>query len=66
MFSKKGVNSVHVLDGRVPHSILLEIFTHDGIGTMLSQEVLSMDYVKVGQEELLNTYAQLPICFDKG
>ena len=36
MFSKKGVNSVHVLDGRVPHSILLEIFTHDGIGTMLS------------------------------
>ena len=24
---KKGVNSVHVLDGRVPHSILLEIFT---------------------------------------
>ena len=25
-----------------------------------------MDYVKVGQEELLNTYAQLPICFDKG
>lgn len=33
---KKGVKSVHVLDGRVPHSILLEIFTQDGIGTMLS------------------------------
>lgn len=33
---KKGVKSVHVLYGRVPHSILLEIFTHDGIGTMLS------------------------------
>ena len=32
----KGVKSVHVLDGRVPHSILLEIFTEDGIGTMLS------------------------------
>ncbi len=31
----KGVKSVHVLDGRVPHSILLEIFTEEGIGTML-------------------------------
>ena len=32
----KGVKSVHVLNGRVPLSILLEIFTEDGIGTMLS------------------------------
>ena len=32
---KKGVKSVHVLDGRIPHSILLEIFTEEGIGTML-------------------------------
>ncbi len=31
----KGVKSVHVLDGRIPHSILLEIFTEEGIGTML-------------------------------
>lgn len=30
-----GVKSVHVLDGRVPHSILLEIFTNKGIGTMV-------------------------------
>ncbi|MGN0905841.1 MAG: acetylglutamate kinase [Bullifex sp.] len=33
---EKGVKSVHVLDGRIPHSILLEIFTEDGIGTMLN------------------------------
>lgn len=33
---EKGVMSVHVLDGRIPHSILLEIFTEDGIGTMLN------------------------------
>ncbi len=32
----KGVKSVHVLDGRVPHSILLEIFTSEGVGTMLT------------------------------
>ncbi|MDA8443027.1 MAG: acetylglutamate kinase [Peptococcaceae bacterium] len=29
-----GVSQVHIIDGRVPHSILLEIFTKQGIGTM--------------------------------
>ena len=28
-----GVNRVHFIDGRLPHSILLEIFTDQGIGT---------------------------------
>ena len=37
---RKGVKSVHVLDGRLPHSILLEIFTAEGIGTMLTPEVV--------------------------
>ena len=35
---RNGVKSVHVLDGRLPHSILLEIFTAEGIGTMLTPE----------------------------
>ncbi len=35
---QKGVESVHVLDGRVPHAILLEIFTTEGIGTMVTKE----------------------------
>ena len=30
-----GVQRVHIIDGRVPHSILLEIFTDTGIGTMI-------------------------------
>jgi acetylglutamate kinase len=30
-----GVPQAHVLDGRVPHSVLLEIFTDEGIGTMV-------------------------------
>jgi acetylglutamate kinase len=30
-----GVPRAHVLDGRVPHALLLEIFTSDGIGTMV-------------------------------
>ena len=32
---KNGVNNVHILDGRIPHSMLLEIFTSKGIGTMI-------------------------------
>ena len=35
---EKGVQTVHVLDGRLPHSILLEIFTAEGIGTMMLPE----------------------------
>lgn len=33
-----GVSSVHILDGRVEHSILLEIFTKNGIGTIIQKE----------------------------
>ena len=33
-----GVEKTHIIDGRVPHSILLEIFTHKGIGTMVINE----------------------------
>jgi acetylglutamate kinase len=28
-----GVNKVHLIDGRIPHALLLEIFTDEGIGT---------------------------------
>lgn len=31
----KGVGRTHIIDGRVPHCILLEIFTDKGIGTMI-------------------------------
>ncbi|MDP3711902.1 MAG: acetylglutamate kinase [Mycobacteriales bacterium] len=31
-----GVPRAHVLDGRVPHSVLLELFTDEGIGTMVT------------------------------
>ena len=32
---RRGVHKVFVLDGRVPHSILIEILTDEGIGTMI-------------------------------
>jgi acetylglutamate kinase len=35
---KGGVPAAHVVDGRVPHSILLEVFTSEGFGTMVVPE----------------------------
>ncbi|GEL25639.1 acetylglutamate kinase [Pseudonocardia sulfidoxydans NBRC 16205] len=32
---RDGVGQAHVIDGRVPHSVLLEVFTSDGVGTMV-------------------------------
>jgi acetylglutamate kinase len=33
-----GVDRVHILDGRIPHSILIELLSDEGIGTMLEKE----------------------------
>jgi acetylglutamate kinase len=33
---RNGVAHAHILDGRVPHALLLEMFTRDGIGTMVT------------------------------
>ena len=35
---KNGVNRVHILDGRIPHCLLLEIFTNSGVGTAIIKE----------------------------
>jgi acetylglutamate kinase len=34
----RGVGRAHIIDGRIPHSLLLEIFTGKGIGTMITKE----------------------------
>ena len=34
---RNGVRRAHILDGRVPHVLLLEIFTDEGIGTMVTE-----------------------------
>ncbi len=44
---RNGVNRVHILDGRIPHCLLLEIFTNEGIGTAI-----------VADEEQLNSMNQ--------
>ncbi len=34
---RAGVRSAHVLDGRLPHALLLEFFTREGVGTMVTE-----------------------------
>jgi acetylglutamate kinase len=36
---RHGVRRAHILDGRVPHALLLEFFTREGIGTMIVNEL---------------------------
>lgn len=37
---KGGVTSAHIIDGRVPHAVLLEIFTDSGVGTLITNRDL--------------------------
>ncbi|MEB3225536.1 MAG: acetylglutamate kinase [Synechococcus sp.] len=37
----QGVKAAHIIDGRIPHALLLEIFTNDGIGSM----IVASDYM---------------------
>ena len=32
---RAGVRAAHIIDGRVEHAVLLEIFTHEGVGTII-------------------------------
>jgi len=35
---KAGVTSTHIIDGRVPHAVLLEVFTDEGVGTLITNQ----------------------------
>ena len=37
---RAGVTSAHIIDGRVPHSTLLEIFSDEGIGTLITNKTV--------------------------
>ena len=38
---KGGVHSAHIIDGRVEHAVLLEIFTDEGVGTLITKKGLN-------------------------
>jgi acetylglutamate kinase len=35
---KSGVSSAHIIDGRVAHAVLLEVFTDEGVGTLITNQ----------------------------
>lgn len=35
---ESGVGSAHIIDGRVPHAVLLEVFTDSGVGTLITTD----------------------------
>ncbi|MBA5249365.1 MAG: acetylglutamate kinase, partial [Gammaproteobacteria bacterium] len=35
---KHGVKAAHIIDGRVPHAVLLEVFTDEGVGTLITDD----------------------------
>ena len=37
---RQGTGSAHMLDGRIPHAVLLELFTDAGIGTMITDDAM--------------------------
>ncbi|MBE5959262.1 MAG: acetylglutamate kinase [Lachnospiraceae bacterium] len=43
---ERGVSRVHILDGRIPHCLLLEIFTNKGIGTALLADDQEKYYIE--------------------
>lgn len=40
---RAGVRRAHILDGRVPHALLLEVFTDEGVGTMVTDDSVFED-----------------------
>ena len=42
---RNGVSRVHILDGRIPHCLLLEIFTNHGVGTVLLKDEDDIEHV---------------------
>jgi acetylglutamate kinase len=36
--ARNGVRSVHIIDGRVPHALLLEVLTDEGVGTLIRSQ----------------------------
>jgi acetylglutamate kinase len=40
---REGVERAHIVDGRVEHAVILELFTPEGMGTMVTHSVVLPD-----------------------
>ena len=61
-----GVARAHMLDGRLPHALLLEFFTREGIGTMVARrergarDLRYDEIVALDAEHVMQTYGRVP------
>ncbi|WP_309130836.1 acetylglutamate kinase [Brevibacterium sp.] len=49
---EQGVQQAHIIDGRMAHSLLLEIFTSEGIGTMVEESAIEPAHLREGHKGL--------------
>jgi acetylornithine/N-succinyldiaminopimelate aminotransferase len=67
---RAGVGRAHILDGRVPHALLLELLTDEGIGTMVTLDATPAPARRPVQSTdrcaLMATYSDPPVEFVKG
>ena len=67
---RAGVGRAHILDGRVPHALLLELLTDEGIGTMVTLDATPTPARRPVQSAdrsaLMATYPDPPVEFAKG
>ena len=65
---KGGVRKAHIIDGRIEHSILLEIFTVQGVGTeIIHKEGSAFEALKKDYDDFVcQNYTRIPICITKG
>ena len=67
-----GVSRVHILDGRLPHCLLLEFFTNKGVGTAIIGDEEERyyekmnEYMEEAEQVVLHTYNRFPVVLDKG
>ena len=61
-----GSSNAHIVDGRRPHSLLLELFTDEGIGTKLVAVTALADLQALERDAVMRTYARNPVEFVRG
>ncbi len=62
---KHGVENVVVMDGRVPHSILMELLTNEGAGTMVTK-ARDLTIKEKDAKYVANTYNRFPVVLSHG